>query len=147
MKVSIVVLDHGKGLPIPSYATPGSAGVDLRVAITEDVIIHPGETLLVPCGFCMSIPQGYEGQIRSRSGLSLKSGIIVTNSPGTIDSDYRGEIMLILSNISKEPFKIERGMRMAQLVICAVNQVEFVEVESLDDSNRSVNGLGSTGVI
>ena len=147
MKVSVLVLEHGKGLPLPSYATPGSAGVDLRAAVTENVIIPPHETRLIPCGICMSIPEGYEGQVRSRSGLSLKSGIIVLNSPGTIDSDYRGEIQLVLMNTSNTPFQVERGMRMAQLVINEIKQVEFEVVESLEDSDRSVNGFGSTGVI
>lgn len=149
MKVSILILEHGKGLPIPCYATSGSSGVDLRAAIseTEEIIIPPYETRLIPCGVCFSIPRGYEGQVRSRSGLSLKNGIIVLNSPGTIDSDYRGEIKLILMNTSKTPFKVERGARLAQLVITPVQQVEFVQVEVLDDSIRAENGFGSTGVL
>lgn len=149
MKVSVVILEHGKGLPIPCYATSGSSGVDLRAAIldSEKVVISPHETCLVPCGFSISIPRGYEGQVRSRSGLSLKNGIIVLNSPGTIDSDYRGEIKLILMNTSNIPFKVERGARLAQLVITPVQQVEFVQVESLDDSTRAENGFGSTGVL
>lgn len=149
MKISILVLEHGKGLPLPCYATAGSSGVDLRAAIpeTEELIIPSHETRLIPTGICFSIPQGYEGQVRSRSGLSLKNGVIVLNSPGTIDSDYRGEVKLIIMNISSEPFKVERGMRLAQFVITAVQHVEFEPVEALHESDRSNHGFGSTGVL
>ena len=146
MQVKIQILEHGKGLEQLSYATPGSAGADLMAAVYEDTVINPQEIKLIPCGFNIEIPSGYEGQVRSRSGISSKHGIIVLNSPGTIDSDYRGEIKLILINLSSEPFIVQRGMRLAQLVISAVQQVDFNVVDRLDETQRAAGGFGSTGI-
>lgn len=146
VKVEIQILEHGVGLEIPSYATVGSAGADLRAANIEPVMIQAGMVGLIPCGFNIAIPYGFEGQVRSRSGLSLKNSLIVLNSPGTIDSDYRGEIKLIMANLSKNDFLVERGMRLAQLVIAPVLQANFEVVEKLSETCRNVNGFGSTGV-
>jgi len=146
MNIDIKILEHGKDLPIPSYATDGSSGVDLYAAIDDDVLSNPGDAHLIPCGICLSIPKGYEGQVRSRSGLSLKHGIIVMNSPGTIDSDYRGEIKAIILNASREAFYIKRGMKLAQLVITPVVQASFNIVDEIDETSRADGGFGSTGV-
>ena len=144
--VKLKLLEHGKGLGLPSYATCGSAGADLKAANSKPIKIKPGTVELIPCGFNIAIPDGYEGQVRSRSGLSLKNSLIVLNSPGTIDSDYRGEVKLIMMNLSDEPFVVERGMRLAQLVICPVIQADFEFVNELPLTCRSDSGFGSTGV-
>lgn len=146
MNIDIKILEHGKDLPIPSYATSGSSGVDLYAAIDDDVIANPGDVKLIPCGICLSIPKGYEGQIRSRSGMSLKHGIVVLNSPGTIDADYRGEIKTIIMNVSRIAFNIKRGMKLAQLVITPVVQASFNVVDEIDETARADGGFGSTGV-
>ena len=140
------VLPHGEGLDLPAYKTSGAAGLDLRAAVTDDVTIEPFQRLLVPTGLKMAIPEGYEGQVRPRSGLALKQGLSVLNSPGTIDSDYRGEVGVILINLGTEPIVIHRGLRMAQLVIAPIVQPEIEVVASLDNTERGAGGFGSTGV-
>ena len=138
-------LPHGADLPLPQYATPDSAGLDLLAAVSEDVSLAPGERTLLPTGIALSLPRGYEAQIRPRSGLALKNGLTLLNTPGTIDADYRGEIGVILANLGQETFVIERGMRIAQMVVATVSQVSWNAVESLDDSERGAGGFGSTG--
>ena len=139
------VLPHGADLALPAFATAHSAGVDLRAAVIDSVTLAPGEIRLVPCGFAMAIPPGYEAQVRPRSGLSTQHGLTLINSPGTIDADYRGEVQVPLVNHGREPFSVERGMRIAQMVIAAVPKVEFVEVEELDQTPRGKGGFGHTG--
>lgn len=133
-------------LPLPAYATSGSAGMDLRAAVEADVVMQPGERMLVPTGISVAIPEGFEGQVRPRSGLGLRHGISMVNSPGTIDSDYRGMIQVILINHGDDPFTIHRGDRIAQLVIAPVARAVLVESESLPDTARSNGGFGHTGV-
>ena len=140
-------LDHGQDLPLPFYATPGSAGVDLMAAVSQPLVIAPMERALVPAGFAMALPEGFEAQVRPRSGLAIKHGITVINAPGTIDSDYRGEVKIPLINLSDQPFTIERGDRIAQMVIAPVKQAQFAEVEALDQTQRGEGGFGSTGKI
>jgi len=142
MKIKIVNKSSNK---LPEYATPASAGVDLRANLEEDVIIKSMERVLIPTGLFMEIPVGYEAQVRPRSGLALKHGIGVLNSPGTIDADYRGEIKVILVNMSKDDFTIQHGERIAQMVIAAHEQAEWEEVEVLEESTRGAGGFGSTG--
>jgi dUTP pyrophosphatase len=146
ISIPLTILAHGEGLPLPAYATPGAAGMDAVAAVTETIVLAPGERFPVPLGFCMAIPDGYEVQVRPRSGLALKNGITVPNSPGTIDSDYRGEVKALLINLSQEPFAIERGMRICQLVPAAVTRATLAVVETLDDTQRGAGGFGSTGV-
>lgn len=146
MNIQIKLLPHASDLPLPSFATEGSAGVDLMAAIDFDIILEPGLRQLIPTGIAMSLPHGYEAQVRSRSGLSWKNGVYVLNAPGTIDSDYRGEINVILINSSHTPFIIQRGMRIAQLVIARYEQVVFERVDILDDTSRGKGGFGSTGL-
>ena len=143
--VDIMRLPHGADLPLPEYGTPDSAGVDLLAAVSEDVSLAPGERTLIPTGIALSLPRGYEAQIRPRSGLALKNGLTLLNTPGTIDADYRGEIGIILANLGQESFVVERGMRIAQMVVAPVSQVSWNMVESLDDSERGAGGFGSTG--
>lgn len=138
-------LPHAAGLPLPEPASPGSAGLDLRAAVGEDVAIAPGERAVVPTGLVLEIPSGYEGQVRPRSGLALRHGLLVPNSPGTIDSDYRGELQVILFNLGREPFVVRRGDRVAQLVIAPVSRVAWQEAQTLEDSERGAGGFGSTG--
>jgi len=140
-------LAHGGGLPLPTYETAGAAGMDLRAAIAEDqpLILDPGARALVPTGFSIALPQGYEAQIRPRSGLALKHGLTCLNSPGTVDSDYRGEVGVILINHGAEPFRVVRGERIAQMVIAPVAQCLLSEGESLDETERGASGFGSTG--
>ena len=144
----LMQLSHGKGLPLPSYETAEAAGMDLRAAVPEDapLTLKPGTRELVPTGFAMAIPPGFEAQIRPRSGLALKHGIGLVNAPGTVDSDYRGEIKIILINLGREDFEISRGMRIAQMIIAPVLQVAIEPVESLDETTRGAGGFGSTGV-
>ncbi|MEC7154809.1 MAG: dUTP diphosphatase [Pseudomonadota bacterium] len=144
----LMQLPHGKDLPLPSYETAEAAGMDLRAAVPENtpLILKPGTRELVPTGFAMAIPPGFEAQIRPRSGLALKHGIGLVNAPGTVDSDYRGEIKIILINLGHEDFEISRGMRIAQMIIAPVLQVAIEPVESLDDTARGTGGFGSTGV-
>ena len=142
MKVKIV---NKSQYPSPAYATPYSAGVDLKADISEPVTLGSLERTMIPTGLYIQLPEGYEAQIRPRSGLAAKHGITVTNSPGTIDADYRGEICILLVNLSKEPFTIEPGERIAQMVIARHEHVEWEEVEQLDESSRGAGGFGSTG--
>ena len=130
---------------IPKYETPGSSGMDIAAHIDKDITINPNDRALVPTGFSISIPQGYEVQIRPRSGLAAKKGLTVLNTPGTVDSDYRGEIKVILINLGKDPFVIKNGERIAQMIVCPVEQVFMEEVEELSDTNRGTDGFGSTG--
>lgn len=148
MRVPVRVqrLPHGKGLPLPSYETSGAAGMDLAAAIAEPLRIAPGETVRVPTGLAVAIPPGYEGQIRPRSGLASGSSLLIPNSPGTIDSDYRGEIQVLLRNAGASPFVVEPGMRIAQFVIAPVVRAEWVETESLPPTERGAGGFGHTGV-
>jgi dUTP pyrophosphatase len=141
--VRIKRLPHGEGLALPAYASAGAAGMDVLAA--EDVTLAPGARQAVATGFSVAIPEGYEIQVRPRSGLALRHGISVPNSPGTIDSDYRGELMVILVNHGPEPFLVQRGDRIAQLVIAPVAQVEIVAARALDATERGPGGFGSTG--
>ena len=141
--VRIRRLPHGQGLDLPAYATQGAAGMDLLAA--ESVIIEPGKRYAVATGFAVAIPPGYEIQVRPRSGLALKHGISVPNTPGTIDSDYRGEVKVILINHSQDSFAVQRGDRVAQLVLAPVTLAQWDEVEELDDTARGSGGFGSTG--
>ena len=143
IRIAIARLPHGEGLPLPSYATPGAAGMDVVAA--EDVDLLPGRRHAVATGFKVAIPHGYEIQVRPRSGLAFKHGISVPNAPGTIDSDYRGELKILLINHGSEPFAIRRGERIAQLVPAAVTLAEFDEVEELCETARGAGGFGSTG--
>ena len=147
LSVRVVQLKHGADLPLPSYATEEAAGLDLLAAVEEDMMLQPGERHLVPTGISIALPEGHEAQIRPRSGLALKHGVTVLNSPGTIDSDYRGEIKVILINHGNEPFAVTRGMRIAQMVIAPVSRAEWNAVPSLDDSARGQGGFGSTGFL
>ena len=144
--VNIKKLDNFLGLSIPSYATLGSAGVDLSAAIREDLVLTPLQRILVPTGISISLPEGYEAQVRPRSGLALKNGITVLNSPGTIDSDYTGEIGVILINLGQEEFVISRGMRIAQMIVAKVEQAFFKETDELVGTSRGNAGFGSTGI-
>lgn len=147
-ELNIVRLPHCEGLKLPAYETEDAAGMDLRAAVSEDspIFIEPGDRVLVPTGIVMEIPRGFEGQIRPRSGLAFKNGITCLNTPGTIDADYRGEIMVLLINHGKEQFVVERGMRIAQMVIAPAVQVSIKEVTLADETNRGQGGFGSTGV-
>jgi dUTP pyrophosphatase len=145
MCIYIKRLPSGAGLPLPRYQTAGSAGLDLSAAIKKTKIIGPGDRALIPTGFALALPSGIEAQIRPRSGLALKNGVTVLNAPGTIDSDYRGEISVLLINHGHEPFMIERGDRIAQMIISEVIQVRLIEVETLSETNRGTDGYGSTG--
>ena len=146
MKVGIKKLDHAQDLALPFYATPGSAGLDLLAAVEGDIELLPGARMAVPCGIAIELPPGVEAQVRPRSGLALNHGITCLNSPGTIDSDYRGEIKAILINHGEKPFKISRGLKIAQMVIARHEQAELVETQSLSDSTRGAGGFGSTGM-
>jgi dUTP pyrophosphatase len=145
--IQILRLPHSEGLPLPAYETAGSAGMDLRAAVPKDqpMTLEPGARALVPTGLKIALPLGFEAQVRARSGLALKHGIICPNAPGTIDSDYRGECGVILANIGAEPFVIRRGERIAQLVIAKHERADWVEVETLDETARGTGGFGSTG--
>ena len=145
MKVAIKRLPHGSDLPLPGYATPGSAGLDLHAAVTGSQHLAPGERAIVPAGISIALPEGYEAQVRPRSGLAAKHGVTCLNSPGTIDADYRGEIGVILINHGAEPFEIRRGDRIAQMVIAPVTMAALVEVEDLPETSRGDGGFGSTG--
>ena len=141
--IRITRLPHGAGLPLPAYATPGAAGLDVVAA--EDLDLAPGQRHAVATGFAIAIPPGYEVQVRPRSGLAFKHGLSVPNAPGTIDSDYRGELKILLINHGSQPFPVRRGERIAQLVPAAVTLARFEEVDSLDDTDRGAGGFGSTG--
>ena len=143
--VEINVLPEGEGLPLPQYMSAGAAGCDLLAAIRDDIVLAPGARTLVPAGFCMALPLGFEAQVRPRSGLALKHGISLLNSPGTIDADYRGPVCVILFNHGDEPFRIRRGDRIAQMVIAPVQRAQFVARDSLAATERGDGGFGSTG--
>jgi dUTP pyrophosphatase len=145
VEILVKTLPHFEGLELPKYQTEGSAGMDLTAACGADVTILPGERKLVPTGICLAIPHLYEVQIRPRSGLALKNGITLPNSPGTIDSDYRGELQVILLNSGQEPFVVKRGMRIAQMIVAPVVKASFQIVDNLDDTVRSAGGFGHTG--
>jgi dUTP pyrophosphatase len=143
--VALQVLPHGDGLPLPAYATAGSAGVDLAAALAEPMVLRPGMRAAVPTGVALALPQGYEAQLRPRSGLALEHGLTVLNSPGTIDADYRGEVRVILANLGSEPVTIRRGDRIAQLIVAPVTRVAFELCAALPASPRGAGGFGSTG--
>ena len=142
---AVIRLPHAKDLPLPTYGTPESAGCDLLAAVSETFILNPGKRKLVPTGLKMMLPDGYEAQVRPRSGLALKHGVTVLNTPGTIDADYRGEVGVILINLGEEDFAIARGMRIAQMVVAPVIQTDWQEVSELNDTTRGEGGFGSTG--
>jgi dUTP pyrophosphatase len=146
MKVGIKRLNHAQDLPLPHYATTGSAGLDLLAAVDQEITLAPGQRMAVPTGIAIELPQGVEAQVRPRSGLALNHGITCLNSPGTIDSDYRGEIKAILINHGDAPFRIARGAKIAQMIIARHEQAELVESEALSDSVRGAGGFGSTGM-
>ncbi|MFN1834289.1 dUTP diphosphatase [Balneola sp. MJW-20] len=145
-KVIFQKLDHAKDLPLPSYESASAAGMDIRAALTERLVIRPGERVLVPTGLKMALPHGYEAQIRPRSGLAIRNGITMLNTPGTIDADYRGEVKVIAINHGEKEFAVEHGDRIAQMVIAPVVQFEVQEAEDLEDTERGSGGFGSTGV-
>jgi dUTP pyrophosphatase len=146
LKVPIQVLPHGEGLELPAYATALSAGVDLRSANTEPIVLAPMQRFAVPTGLAMAIPAGHEAQIRPRSGLAAKHGITCLNTPGTIDADYRGEVKVLLINLGSEAFTIQRGERIAQMIVAPMVQVSFEKTASLDETARGAGGFGHTGV-
>ena len=146
VKVKLVPMEHAVGLPLPKYATSLSAGMDLSAALEDALELGPGDRILVPTGLSIALPPGYEAQVRPRSGLAVKYGVTVLNSPGTIDADYRGEIKVALINHGKEPFTIERGMRVAQMVVEKHEHIEWEVVKDLEETERGDGGFGSTGV-
>ena len=143
--VEVKRLPHGAGLPLPEYATEGSAGVDLLAAVDKDLTLAPGKRALVPTGLAIALPQGYEAQVRPRSGLALRNGVTVLNSPGTVDADYRGEVSVILANLCDAAFVVTRGMRIAQMVVAPVSRLCWSEAAELPASGRGAGGFGSTG--
>ena len=145
MNIEIKRLSHAMGLPLPHYQTLGSAGMDLPAAIENTKFINPGERVLIPTGFALALPSSLEAQIRPRSGLALRNGVTVLNAPGTIDSDYRGEISILLINHGREPFVIKRGDRIAQMVLATIVKMELKETDSLPETSRGESGFGSTG--
>ncbi len=145
VRLQVRRLPHGEGLALPAYATAGAAGMDLLAAVDGTVTLAPGERRLVPTGLAVALPPGYELQVRPRSGLALRHGIVLPNAPGTIDEDYRGELQVIVMNAGAVPFTIERGTRIAQAVLSPVLRAEWDEVERLDDTARGEGGFGSTG--
>jgi dUTP pyrophosphatase len=146
MKISLLRLPNGHDLPLPAYATEGAAGLDLVAAIDSDVTVLPGRRAIVPTGLSLELPTGFEAQIRPRSGLAANNGVTVLNTPGTIDSDYRGEVKIILINLGDEAFRITRGMRIAQMVIARHERAELIERTSLSETARGAGGHGSTGL-
>jgi dUTP pyrophosphatase len=145
LRVEIQTLPHGEGFPLPAYATAGAAGMDLQAAIEEPIVLEPGQRVLVPTGIRIALPQGYEAQIRPRSGLAIKQGVTVVNAPGTVDSDYRGEVKVGLINLGDEAYTVRRGDRVAQMVVAPVTRVAWQQVASLDETARGAGGFGSTG--
>ena len=143
--IAVVRLPEGEGLPLPAYMTPGAAGADVVAAVTEDLVLAPGDRALIPTGFALEVPEGFEVQLRPRSGLAVKHGVTLLNSPGTIDSDYRGPVGVVLINLGHEPFTVRRGERIAQLIVAPVVQGAFREAETLATSTRGEGGFGSTG--
>ena len=146
LKVQILRLPHGEGVLLPKYMSRSASGMDLYAAVDGEVVLKPGERKLIPTGFKMALPEGYEAQVRPRSGLAIKNGISVLNTPGTIDEDYRGEVGVILVNHGQEDFKVKRSDRIAQMVINKVEQADIEEVKSLTETHRSSGGFGHTGV-
>lgn len=146
VEVSIRRLPHGADLPLPDYATDGSAGADLLAAVGESLVLAPGTRAVIPSGIAIALPPGYEAQVRPRSGLAAQHGVTLLNGPGTIDSDYRGEIGVILINLGDQPFTVERGMRIAQMVVSPVAGARWREVDALATSDRDEGGFGSTGL-
>jgi dUTP pyrophosphatase len=142
----VAVLPSGEGLPLPRPATPGASGIDLQAAVASPIVIEPGGRAAVPTGISVAIPRGWEWQVRPRSGLALRSGLTVLNSPGTVDSDYRGEVMVILVNLGSQPITIDRGDRIAQAVLSRVSSATLEQVQELPASERGEGGFGSTGV-
>lgn len=145
VEIAVTRLPHNADLPLPAYETAQSAGMDLAAAIDAPVTLAPGGRAMVPTGLAIALPAGYEAQVRPRSGLAAKNGITVLNTPGTVDADYRGEVKVILINLGDDPFEIERGMRIAQMVIAPVTQASFAEVDTLPETARGAGGFGSTG--
>jgi len=145
VEVAVVRLPHAEGLALPHYASEGAAGMDVLAAVDHDFLLAPGAREAIPTGLLMAVPDGYEMQVRARSGLALKEGIAVLNAPGTIDSDYRGEVKIILANLGSAPFSITRGMRIAQLVLAPVTRALWVETGELVATSRGAGGFGSTG--
>ena len=145
VQVRLLRQPGAEGLPLPEPATAGSAGVDLSAAVSEDLVIAPGERALVPSGFAIELPEGYEAQVRPRSGLALRHGITLPNAPGTIDADYRGEVKVILMNLGDRDFVVSRGERIAQLVVAPVSPVSWSEVDTLGETGRGEGGFGHTG--
>lgn len=146
LRLPVVRLPHNPDLDLPRYETPDSAGMDLRAAVDAPLTLAPGARTAVPTGLAMALPRGFEGQVRPRSGLAFRHGLTVANAPGTIDADYRGEVKVLLINLGSEPFTLERGMRIAQLVVAPVVQAQVMEVTDLDETARGAGGFGSTGV-
>jgi dUTP pyrophosphatase len=146
--IAVVQMAHGQGLPLPAYETAGAAGMDLRAAVEDEapVVLRPGSRAMIPTGLSIAVPAGFEVQIRPRSGLAAKAGITCLNSPGTVDSDYRGELKVILVNLGAEDFIVRRGERIAQMVVAPVVQAAWQLVDSLDETARGAGGFGSTGV-
>jgi len=145
INVDVKRLPHGADLPLPQYATSDSAGLDLLAAVDSERTLEPGKRMLVPTGLAIALPPGYEAQVRPRSGLALRNGVTVLNSPGTVDADYRGEVGVILANLGEETFVITRGMRIAQMVVAPVTRLQWAETAELPDSERGAGGFGSTG--
>jgi dUTP pyrophosphatase len=145
LSVAIQKLPHGQGLDLPRRATAHAAGVDLKAAVTDDLIIEPGNQALIPAGIKIALPEGFEAQIRPRSGLAAKHGVTILNAPGTIDADYRGEVTVILINHGSRPFRVSRGMRIAQMVVAPFVTVAWEEAARLPETARGEGGLGSTG--
>lgn len=145
VEIAITRLPHNADLPLPAYETAQSAGMDLAAAIETPVTLAPGERAMVPTGLAIALPAGYEAQVRPRSGLAAKNGVTVLNTPGTVDADYRGEVKVILINLGDDAFEIDRGMRIAQMVIAPVTQASFAEVDALPETARGTGGFGSTG--
>lgn len=141
----VKLLPHGEGLPLPAYQTAGAAGCDLRAALAEPVVLEPGGRALIPTGICIALPDGFEAQVRPRSGWAVRHGVTVVNAPGTIDADYRGEVRVGLVNLGQEPFTVRRGDRIAQLVVAPVTRVGWELVPELDPTAREGGGFGSTG--
>jgi dUTP pyrophosphatase len=146
LQVKFLRLPHGEGVPLPKYMSHAASGMDIYAAVENETVLMPGERALIPTGFKMALPVGYEAQVRPRSGLAIKNGISVLNTPGTIDEDYRGEVGVILMNHGKEAFKIKRGDRIAQMVINKVEQADIEVVTDLSETSRSTGGFGHTGV-
>ena len=146
ISVAVRRLPHGKDQPLPRYESDGAAGMDLRAAVSSPATIEPGTVCRIPTGIAVAIPPGYEGQVRPRSGIASKSLVLVPNSPGTVDSDYRGEIVVALANFGAVAFTVEPGMRIAQLVVAPVVRAEWIEMDDLPDTIRGDGGFGSTGV-